>query len=160
MHCLLLWLNACWSCLPSRNHNLFLTYSKDCSGKSHIVCSCLDCFEPLHSFLDDSNPVTSWHSPALYPRLSLDFSEPPLSRPTQSEPLPFGPDCSVPWADSTHMWPDANAVGGYYDSGPGITNICLRKCTYAYFGAITYVVCKYMFFGKHKGHLRTTYAKK
>ena len=45
-------------------------------------------------------------------------------------------------------------------SGPGITNICLRKCTYAYFGAITYVVCKYMFFGKHKGHLRSTYAKK
>ena len=44
--------------------------------------------------------------------------------------------------------------------GPGITNICLRKCTYAYFGAITYVVCKYMFFGKHKGHLRSTYAKK
>ena len=47
-----------------------------------------------------------------------------------------------------------------WDSGPGITNICLRKCTYAYFGAITYVVCKYMFFGKHKGHLRSTYAKK
>ena len=44
--------------------------------------------------------------------------------------------------------------------GPGITNICLRKCTYAYFGAITYVVCKYMFFGKHKGHVRSTYAKK
>ena len=41
-----------------------------------------------------------------------------------------------------------------------ITNICLRKCTYVYFGAITYVVCKYMFFGKHKGHLRSTYAKK
>ena len=37
---------------------------------------------------------------------------------------------------------------------------CLRKCTYAYFGAISYVVCKYMFFGKHKGHLRSTYAKK
>ena len=45
-------------------------------------------------------------------------------------------------------------------TGPGITNICLRKCTYAYFGAITYVMCKYMFFGKHKGHLRSTYAKK
>ena len=44
--------------------------------------------------------------------------------------------------------------------GPRITNICLRKCTYAYFGAITYVVCKYMFFGKHKSHLRSAYAKK
>ena len=33
----------------------------------------------------------------------------------------------------------------FWSSGPGITNICLRKCTYAYFGAITYVVCKYMF---------------
>ena len=49
---------------------------------------------------------------------------------------------------------------GSSSPGPGITNICLRKCTYAYFGAITYVVCKYMFFCKHKGHLRSTYAKK
>ena len=52
------------------------------------------------------------------------------------------------------------ASAALYFPGPGITNICLSKCTYAYFGAITYVVCKYMFFGKHKGHLRSTYAKK
>ena len=48
---------------------------------------------------------------------------------------------------------------GWKRMGPGITNSCLKKCTYAYFGALTYVVCKYMFFGKHKAHLRSTYVK-
>ena len=60
-----------------------------------------------------------------------------------------------------HFWNYSDSLKHIWGKcpGPGTTNICLRNCTYAYFEAITYVVCKYMFFGKHKGHLRSTYAK-
>ena len=68
--------------------------------------------------------------------------------------------CSSSGPAACAAFPAAGSLGVFQSPGSGITNICLRKCTYAYFGAITYVVCKYMFFGKHKGHLWSTYAKK